>query len=121
MASGSLPNGIHTYYWDWPAANTVAEIGIPAPGAGNVIVLDEILFGYNLTPIAATELAVALDGNDTIKIPVTDPGAHRYPGTRLIGADGSAVKITLPADSGGAKGYLNVQARSVPIGHIGLL
>lgn len=99
----------------WPDANTAAVLDLPAPATGTRWKVEEILFGYNAMPVAAAELAIQLDGTDTIKIPIVVDGAHRYaPPGGLKGLEATAIKITLTADTGGAKGYLNAMARQVP-------
>ena len=98
----------------WPDANTAAEVELTAPAAGRRWKIEEILFGYNL-PVATGELAIQLDGADTIKIPVVDDGPALYaPAGGIEGLEATAIKVTLSADTAGAKGYLNVKAREVP-------
>jgi len=99
----------------WPDANTQAVIDLPAPATGWRWKIAEILFGYSVMPAAAAELAIQLDGTDTIKVPIVVDGAHRYaPPGGLEGMEATAIKITLTADTGGAKGYLNAMAQQVP-------
>ena len=98
----------------WPEANTAAEVELTAPATGRRWRIEEILFGYNL-PAPTGELAIQLDGADTIKIPVVDDGPAQYaPAGGIEGLEATAIKVTLAADTGGAKGYLNVKAREVP-------
>jgi len=115
MSSGSRmdENGQWIYY-DWPAADTQAQITLPA-NADKIWVIDRIDFGFDSIPAAAKELTVNFSGSADWALPVTSDGPHSWVSkdadyVAVRGDRETAVTITLAADTGGAKGYLNVWA-----------
>ena len=111
MADGDLSLGRgQKVHWSWPAANTQAAITLAAPGAKRYWVIDRIDFGFDVAPAAAKELSLTFGSTAAWKVPIAAAGAMSYRAKGMIGPVNTAVTIALAADTGGAKGYLNVVA-----------
>ena len=101
------------HYYHHPVANTAAVVTLAAPGSDLCWVIEDILFGFDSIPAAAKEFSIAFGGEAAIKIPISSSDAKRVaPLGGLRGKANQEVVITLAADTGGAKGYLNAQCRS---------
>ncbi len=100
------------HYYHHPAADTAAVITLAAPGSDLCWVIEDILLGFDNVPVAAKEFSIAFGGEAAIKIPISSNDAKRVaPLGGLRGKANQEIVITLTADTGGAKGYLNAQCR----------
>jgi len=110
--TSSYNNGIVSIFYDYPVANTKAEIVLPAPGSDYCWVIEDILYGFDVAPAAAKTLTIKFGAVSAIVHPVTAFDGKRYnPVGGLRGKSNEAVTITLAADSGGAIGYISAQVK----------
>ncbi len=106
----SASNGVTFHYGHTPAADTIATDTLPDPGTDKRWRIDEILYGYDITPAAAEELTIKLDGITATKtLPVSSDGTLKLTPYDMFGQDETAVVIALSAGGTGVSGYLNIQ------------
>jgi len=91
------------------AANTALVVTIPAPGDNLAIVIDQIDYGFDFTPTRSKDLSIVSNGVEVWRVPVITGGLQLpIKPPQILRVENVAVVVTLPADTGGAKGYLNV-------------
>jgi len=112
MASGNRVDQFGQFiYWDnRDVANEAATITLPAPASDRCWVIDDILFGYENTPVTTRALNIDL-GTDQINDWTQEAGMkHSNSHGFVRGESGVAVTVTLEADNVGL-GKLEVRAR----------
>lgn len=92
------------------AANTVAPVNLPAPGAGLHWVIGSVEWGYSGAPTGG-QLTITDGGAEVFRVYITagGPGTLQWsPAKRFT--DNAAVVVSLSAGGAGVSGVVNVHA-----------